>query len=130
MGWYDDELLDRFSNVARDLGWESDWEMENGYLDIENWSPWGDSILISLTEDDFESYAKLTHRLDDEYQSFMTDEYATEWYERNRDDPHGIRNALENADGIDEILKELAEKTRSELAGSKTIDKRYGGMDI
>lgn len=38
---YDEELLNRFADVAEELGWTSDWDLKDGYFDMENSSPAG-----------------------------------------------------------------------------------------
>lgn len=108
---YDEELLNRFADVAEELGWTSDWDLKDGYFDMENSSPAGEDLIMTLFTKDFQSFESLDHRLWDERYDFDPEEHAVMWYGQNRGEPSSIRTLLDDADAIAEMLDELEAKT-------------------
>ncbi len=112
---YDEELLNRFADAAEELGWTSDWDLKDGYFDMENYSPAGEDLIMTLFTEDFRSFESLDHRLWDEWYDFDPEEHAVMWYGQNRGEPSSIRTLLEDADAIAEMLGELESKTYNRL---------------
>ena len=75
-------------------------------VDIENWSPAGENIVITLKTDDLPGSAM------EEYENFDADEHAEMWIENRgkRGIPSSIRTLIDDADAIEGMLKELADR--------------------
>ena len=125
---YDEELLNRFADIAEELGWQSNWKMDNGSLDIETWSDAGENIVMPLFEEDFRDYRHLTKRLMDEFEDFDPEDHAVMWYGQGRGEPSSLRVLLDDADGIAEKLEDLAITTSQRLRDyhNKEIEKSMG----
>lgn len=112
---YDEELLNRFADVAEELGWTSDWDLKGGYLEMENYSRAGEDLIMTLFTKDFQSFDSLIHRLRDEWYDFNPDDHAAMWYGQNRGEPSSLRALLNDADYISEMLYDLEKLTYKRL---------------
>ena len=112
---YDEELLNRFADVAEELGWQSNWKMDHGSIDLETWSDAGENLILPLFEKDFQDYCHLVKRLMDEYIDFDPEEHAAMWYGQGKGEPGSLRVLLDDADGIAEKLEDLAITTSQRL---------------
>lgn len=112
---YDEELLSSFAEVAEELGWQSNWKMDHGSIDLETWSDAGENLILPLFEKDFQDYGHLVKRLMDEYIDFDPEEHAAMWYGQGKGEPGSLRVLLDDADGIAEKLEDLAITTSQRL---------------
>lgn len=95
----------KYEDVLESLDWRivgKDLET----VDIENWSPAGENIVFTLNTDDVPGSAMK------EYEDFDADEHAAMWIESRgkRGIPSSIRTLIDDADAIEEMLKELADR--------------------
>lgn len=125
---YDEELLSSFAEVAEELGWQSNWKMDHGSIDLETWSDAGENLILPLFEKDFQDYGHLVKRLMDEYIDFDPEDHAAMWYGQGKGEPGSLRVLLDDADGIAEKLEDLAIASTQKLRAFRDKEKEQGRL--
>ena len=74
--------------------------------EIENWSPAGEDVIITLRGT---TMAELASDAEDAWENFNADEHAAEWYGANRGEPSSMRDLLDDAEAIEEMYKDVYE---------------------
>lgn len=92
-----------YQNICETLDW-SITSVGNSYVELEKYSPAGEEIILIVTEENFveDIKAHAAH--------FNVDDHAEMWIGKrgNNGVPSSIREILEDAQAIDDILRELA----------------------
>lgn len=99
-------MRQEYVEAIEEQGWKI-WELEDGSVDLEKYSPAGEDFIISLTSTD-----NLAEALQDYYEDFDPEEHAGMWDEARR---HGAMKGIpslftlvEDAKDIDKMIEELA----------------------
>ena len=104
MGSTTKELDQRYIDVLKRLEWRI-CGYDDGSVEIENFSPAGEDLIISAGVKNFAKEIK------ERYENFDPDEHIEMWIEARRAGRSGIPPARElarDADKIDKMLEELA----------------------
>lgn len=103
------KLKKKYVEVLESLGWKvSSENPDDGTVEIENWSPAGEDLVLSFMVEDF------PQEVHDCALYFDADEHIEMWVRekmRGRDaSVPSIRELVEDADAIQSMLDELAAK--------------------
>lgn len=95
------ELFDLIENQ----GWKIYDNSDQGYIDLENYSPAGEDLYVTIQG---ESLCEIAQDLQQYAQNFNAEEHAAGWYGRNNGEPSSLRTLLADADEIQEMLDDLS----------------------
>ncbi len=91
----------RFIAICEDLGWNV--SVDDEYVELEKYSPAGEDFCFDVSIQQFVADVR-------EYaESFSPDEHAYEWYGQHRGEPGSLRDLLDDAEAIADMLDELAD---------------------
>lgn len=93
-------LLDK----AEELGW-AHYLCDDGSVELEKYSPAGEDFIITIAGKD------IAHEVFEFYEDFDPEEHCEMWVEARKNGTSGISNIrtlIDDAEKIDEMLKELA----------------------
>ena len=102
----DSEIPQWFVDAVEELDWSIVYD-SGGYIDLENWSPEGEDLIISVDKND------LVGSLFDNYQCFDKDEHVKMLLDAKSNGFSGVPDVdtlVEDADNILQMYKELADK--------------------
>lgn len=102
----DSEIPQWFVDAIEELDWSIVYD-SGGYVDLENWSPEGEDLIISVDKND------LVGSLFDNYQCFDKDEHVKMLLDAKSNGFSGVPDVdtlVEDADNILQMYKELADK--------------------
>lgn len=89
---------------AEELGWKC-YLCDDGSIEFEKYSPAGENFIFSIAGKD------IAHEVFEYYESFDPEEHCEMWVGARKNNVAGvpnIRTLIDDADKIDEMLKELA----------------------
>lgn len=78
---------------------------DDGECEFEWWSDAGEDCIFYARGDTRGSFCKSVQAM---YENFNPEDHAAMWYGANRGEPSSLRVLLDDAEGIDETLEELA----------------------
>lgn len=114
--------LQRMLDKAEELGWSYTVYEEQGqnnrmYVELENYSPAGEDFIMTVGFDIENQVATFIDDLRSYYENFDPDEHAEMWIPSMGKGgcPSSIRRLIEDADAIDEMIKELLDAMESVL---------------
>lgn len=84
-----------------ELGWLIKINGNGEDIELENVSPAGEELIISVSVDD------LLVELKDNYEFFDAEEHACMWFEQHKGEPSSLRELLDDAEKIEEMYREL-----------------------
>jgi hypothetical protein len=93
-------LHQKYIDICEKLGWNVE-EEDDGRLYLSQYSPAGEDFGISVDADN------IVEDVGDYYDTFNPDDHAYMWYGRNNGEPSSLRDLLDDAEAIDNMLKEL-----------------------
>lgn len=99
-----EKLKEALVEMAESMGWI--WrDCTDGSVELENWSPAGEDLNVSLYEKD------VIREMREYANDFDPDEHAEMWIEvrGKRGVPNSIRTLIDDADEIEKMLETLAD---------------------
>ena len=105
-----EEFASVIENKVEDLGWSI--EPQGDYIYISQYSPAGEDFGFEV---DGKSLADVVHQVCEYADNFDADEHAEMWINARgkvNGVPDSIRELIDDADAIQEMLNELAEKVK------------------
>lgn len=98
---------------AAELGWSVTWCTQQNdatkrtekYVEFEGDSPAGEDLLFI---EFYRSLSDISDLLMERYNDFDPEQHAVEWYGANNGEPSSIRELLDDADAIGEMIRKLA----------------------
>ena len=96
----------KYEDVLESYDWRVCDYTGDGRVEIENYSPAGEDLVVCVEIENF------PESVDEYARNFDPDEHATMWVEHRGEGgcPSSIREIIDDADAIKEMLSELAEK--------------------
>lgn len=104
------ELDQKYIDVLEELEWRVSSYYDDSSVDIENWSPAGEDLIVSAKVDDFPASVR------EYYLSFDIDEHVEMWVEAKHNDRDGhmgipdVVTLVDDARAIDKMLEELSDR--------------------
>ena len=114
----------KMTKKQREITEGLDWGIYDGgdYYELSKYSPAGEDFSI-IAHRDGESYAQ---ELREAYDGFDPDEHAAMWYGQNRGEPSSLRELLDDAEAINQMIEELAIAI-SNPSGYASLNKKSKG---
>lgn len=96
----------KYIDVLESLDWRVCDYTDDGRVEIENYSPAGEDLIVCVDVENF------PESVDEYARNFDPDEHAAMWIESRgtRGIPSSTRTLIDDADAIKEMLKELADR--------------------
>ena len=96
----------KYIDVLESLDWRVCDYTDDGRVEIENYSPAGEDLIVCVDVENF------PESVDEYARNFDPNEHAAMWIESRgkRGIPSSIRTLIDDADAIKEMLKELADR--------------------
>lgn len=100
-------------NAAEKLGWRVDFGEQKDrmtgktekYVEFESYSPAGEDMIIT---EYYRSISEISDKLMERYNDFDPDEHAAKWYGAGNGEPSSLRQLLDDAEDIEEMIHDLA----------------------
>lgn len=98
-------LSERIKEICESLGWKVFCNENDDRVELEKYSPAGEDFMLDV------SISKFVEDVKEYADDFVPDEHAETWIELRGTHgvPTSIRALIDDADAIQEMLKELAE---------------------
>lgn len=93
--------MDEALKKIMELGWLVKIYGNGEDIELENVSPAGEDLVISVSVGDF------LVELKDNYEFFDAEEHACMWFGQHKGEPSSLRELLDDAEKIEEMYREL-----------------------
>lgn len=102
----------QFIKICKAEGWKVSYDSKSQYMELENCSPAGEDLIISIGGKKSNDFIK---DLRDYYENFNPEKHALDWYGVNRGEPSSLGALLDDAEAIEEMIYSLLQKLKNNI---------------
>lgn len=99
--------IKQFIKICKGEGWKVNYDSDSESMELYKFSPAGEDFGIYITG---ENANELIKELDDYYETFDPEDHAVCWYGVGRGEPSSLRELLDDAEAIKEMMYSLLQK--------------------
>lgn len=104
--------IKKFIEICKAEGWKVNYDSKSQYVELENSSPAGEDLVICIGGKKSDGFIK---DLRDYYENFNSEKHALDWYGAKRGEPSSLRELLDDAEAIEEMIYSLYQKLKNNI---------------